>query len=522
MIVGTGRSECKCHPEFTTAGSKISGTGARRAGRASARGGGEALSRSVRDGGVQGLGDSAVAFVSFTLYALCSWVLTSKVFPLGTAVAPLCRDIATLVEALGFLAVSLVAARVPRLLDRRLFLIVPSVLAVAGSAMLWLGSASVWTATSALCLLLLSAVFVMLAAGCALSRLDERLVGPCVLAGLVVSYLVRFCLVGAAELPMLAVFACGQIAAIAVAYRAASGVLDVLRSGAAPEELALTNPFSFLPRTHRLFVCVLLFQAAYGASLSFGEVDSTPLATFAGVVPLLVVCVAGVAMRRLPSGDTVFGVALLFLMAGILFAPLSQELGGSLASNLLEAGSSCFMLVYWTVLAGLALRNRTGVVPLFSWSGFLLSLGVVAGAALGRAYYAVLGSDSVAGTVTVGVVVLVLVAFALFGLRKFSFDDTVRALVGSPEVAEAPAAPTDSDSGDDAVAGMPARYGLTAREAEVFALLAQGRNGAHIQRQLGVSYNTIKTHVAHIYAKLGVHSHQELIDLVEAVRDGEG
>lgn len=44
---------------------------------------------------------------------------------------------------------------------------------------------------------------------------------------------------------------------------------------------------------------------------------------------------------------------------------------------------------------------------------------MVAGAALGRAYYAVLGSDSVAGTVTVGVVVLVLMAFALFGLRKF-------------------------------------------------------------------------------------------------------
>ena len=31
---------------------------------------------------------------------------------------------------------------------------------------------------------------------------------------------------------------------------------------------------------------------------------------------------------------------------------------------------------------------------------------------------------------------------------------------------------------------------------------------------VGVSYNTVKTHVAHIYTKLGVHSHQELIDLV--------
>ena len=62
---------------------------------------------------------------------------------------------------------------------------------------------------------------------------------------------------------------------------------------------------------------------------------------------------------------------------------------------------------------------------------------------------------------------------------------------------------------------MAQESALTTRESEIFALLAQGRDGGYIQRQLGVSYNTVKTHVAHIYAKLGVHSHQELIDLVE-------
>ncbi|EJU34325.1 transcriptional regulator, LuxR domain protein [Slackia sp. CM382] len=30
-----------------------------------------------------------------------------------------------------------------------------------------------------------------------------------------------------------------------------------------------------------------------------------------------------------------------------------------------------------------------------------------------------------------------------------------------------------------------------------------------------MSRNTVKTHVANIYAKLGVHSQQELIDMVE-------
>ncbi|WP_338025909.1 response regulator transcription factor [Adlercreutzia agrestimuris] len=58
-------------------------------------------------------------------------------------------------------------------------------------------------------------------------------------------------------------------------------------------------------------------------------------------------------------------------------------------------------------------------------------------------------------------------------------------------------------------------YDLTDREQEIFELLARGRNIRYIEKELMVSYNTVKTHVSHIYAKLGVHSHQELINLVE-------
>lgn len=57
--------------------------------------------------------------------------------------------------------------------------------------------------------------------------------------------------------------------------------------------------------------------------------------------------------------------------------------------------------------------------------------------------------------------------------------------------------------------------GLTDREQEVFEYLARGRNVRFIQNELVVLCNTVRTHVSHIYAKLDVHSHQELIDLVE-------
>ncbi len=46
--------------------------------------------------------------------------------------------------------------------------------------------------------------------------------------------------------------------------------------------------------------------------------------------------------------------------------------------------------------------------------------------------------------------------------------------------------------------------GLSSRETQVLALLAQGHTNAQIADALFVSTNTVKTHVANIYSKLGV------------------
>ncbi|SPT54181.1 Nitrogen regulation protein C [Actinomyces bovis] len=52
---------------------------------------------------------------------------------------------------------------------------------------------------------------------------------------------------------------------------------------------------------------------------------------------------------------------------------------------------------------------------------------------------------------------------------------------------------------------------LTARELEVLVLVADGASNESIARQLFLSVATVKTHLAHVYEKLGVSSRTEAV-----------
>lgn len=50
-----------------------------------------------------------------------------------------------------------------------------------------------------------------------------------------------------------------------------------------------------------------------------------------------------------------------------------------------------------------------------------------------------------------------------------------------------------------------AAHGITDREATVLDLLAEGHSNKEIARELGISPNTVKTHVARLFEKLGAN-----------------
>ncbi|MEC4176775.1 helix-turn-helix transcriptional regulator [Adlercreutzia sp. R7] len=126
--------------------------------------------------------------------------------------------------------------------------------------------------------------------------------------------------------------------------------------------------------------------------------------------------------------------------------------------------------------------------------------------------------DNTAGIGFAGLSVVALVAiYCMSMMMNAKRQQGVTAPAPSPEDAPAedasqPAAPSASPCDQVVV-----QYGLSAREADVLGLLARGRDAAYIAEELVISKNTVRTHMKNIFAKTGVHSRQELIDLLETV-----
>lgn len=71
---------------------------------------------------------------------------------------------------------------------------------------------------------------------------------------------------------------------------------------------------------------------------------------------------------------------------------------------------------------------------------------------------------------------------------------------------------------DATIAHLVKSYGLTVRESEVFSLMARGYRHKEMEEKLFISSATVHSHTASIYAKMGLHSHDDLSALVKKTR----
>ena len=67
--------------------------------------------------------------------------------------------------------------------------------------------------------------------------------------------------------------------------------------------------------------------------------------------------------------------------------------------------------------------------------------------------------------------------------------------------------------------GFINRYGISAREAEIIGLVAQGLSNKEIADELNISFTTVRTHIYNIYKKTGAGSRVDLLSIISLYRE---
>ena len=199
----------------------------------------------------------------------------------------------------------------------------------------------------------------------------------------------------------------------------------------------------------------------------------------------------------------------------------------ALSVLLIGIGYELFDIVTWILFVDLAKRrvDACGRYRVFGWGVAATLCGMGLGYLAGSEIHArLLVGDVQMSTVGIlCVTVLVVTAFLVIP------EGTIAQVVGrrgrlrggernegaTGERAESSSKISPASSLERRCEAIAVERRLTPRESEVLVLLARGRTLAIVMRDLQIAKGTAQTHIENVYAKLGVHKQQELIDLVE-------
>lgn len=218
------------------------------------------------------------------------------------------------------------------------------------------------------------------------------------------------------------------------------------------------------------------------------------------------------SLNRLLASRQVQQLSLPFVVATLLLIPSCDEAGLVVCAGLNTSLNAFSMVLKWCEASEMNQEFRLHAIRRYAKTGIPTWLGMLVGTVLG--WYVFMRQPSLGDgehLVLVGLSFLLLLSFALFSLgetRRFDF-----ASLGAGGVV--PAGRGSDGFFVQSCKKVALEHGLTPRETEVFILLAKGRNAEFIEKELVVSHSTARSHIYNIYKKLGISSHQVLINMVE-------
>ena len=473
---------------------------------------------------------------SLALLLASSYILNAYIFPSVAELFPVGREISTYCGVLFSVIVAMAAYRRPAVLKEGVWSTACLSLFAIGLVLLWFGLGIGDPRLVALGSPFggIGSVWFSVLVGLALIKLGAKRSMMVIPTAFAMKYALQFGLsLAGTSLPLEAAlvlyFACTALSYLLIRSRVRS-MMALMRASESPTVLDATNPSSFLPFSSFVYVSIFLFNAACGYAFGSQGEAMSQMATLLTFVPVVIVFFIVVAARARVSADSLYQLSTLLVFGGFLLAPLSLVGAGSqvelqASSVLLYAGSDCFSVLTYFLIAAVGSRNPAGALSTSAFAFAASWLGVGCGALLVQAIEGMGAHDLGLLLWASAVVTFLFMLYNFTAMRKFSFEQTIRGVRPVRPIPRVSAEGDGMEEGGDgslfeqACDHVTSRFGLTPREGDVLRLLARGRTSPVIQEKLFLSHNTVKTHVRHIYAKMDIHSQQELIDIVEGTSD---
>lgn len=315
----------------------------------------------------------------------------------------------------------------------------------------------------------------------------------------------------------------------------------VMEDDVTESTLATTFPAKALENSHFIFygisfgLCQFIFSAEIGSadSINFIVTDSWPICGV--IISALIIVLA--SARGLVNGHvlTIQHFSSLIYIAGIMgafyfvssFGMFSDAVfhNGMLACEIIcFAGFNTFdfgFMIFAFFRVSKFKSEFTGYIC-FNRAVLYLSMGIGMALGLGMNYVLVpVLPNHLTAVVAAVVVFLTISMLPVFDkyvpLEK---EAPLQEAQTKPEQSIEPAPEEEKQPGqlDENLEIIADEHGLSKRERQVFAFLAQGMGANDIQQELWISIHTVKTHMSSVYHKLNVHSARELVALVNEKR----
>lgn len=310
------------------------------------------------------------------------------------------------------------------------------------------------------------------------------------------------------------------------------------------EQDARTVPAAFIPLDEsraraRLAPTFKGTSTAYGVVFGLGISATTQFAGsimfYSGIACVMLAGAAAALLAVNRFSEQILQVGtlrLLFPVLIIALIPMSflQGIPYVICNMLLVCCFTLFQVIGINFALSLATKHEASRIHLVSTSQACLYVGLSIGHLVGLAAtltgvmnYAMLSAFALGLVVLLAIFVTIAPVAALASNDQAGKAKGERGERGASEgagdfassLSAEGSAPAEQGRWKKRCAHVARSAGLSARETEVFFLLAKGRGIEHIQNKLCISGHTVKTHVYNIYRKMGINSREELLDAIE-------